>query len=171
MEGHPFDADVLHHVETYLVDRIRWDQDNISRVDRRLVDQLAYVAFSLLELEAPASLPLPETMDTYMIGDRSLADWHQWLTTEDGEDVGHFGTGGSRYGATASQCAYWAIAGEVVYVHSVGLPDDIQSSLDHAMGLAVNDSDAVGEMVRDNLWLIPNDLAEKLDWERFEWKG
>lgn len=109
--------------------------------------------------------PQPETMDTYRLGDRTLAEWHQLLTTDRGQDIGHLQVPASRYGRTTSQAAYWALAGEVAYLYANGEANDLAASLDFMMGLAVNDHADLGELVRDHLWTLPQDLADQLDWE------
>lgn len=112
----------------------------------------------------------PETIHTYMLGDRSLADWHAWLTTDatTGEDTGHLQAPGSRYGRTSRDCAYWAVAAETVYAHANGVEDDLEGSFEFCMGLVVNDNVEIADMIREYLWVLPDDLKEQLDWGRIE---
>ena len=70
-------------------------------------------------------LPEQTSLDDYRLHGRSLQQWHQWLTTdpETGEDQRHLRTFSS-YGSTSDDCAYWAIAAELVYTAEYGENSD-----------------------------------------------
>lgn len=106
----------------------------------------------------------PESLGAFQLGDRSLADWHRWLTTdaETGEDMGHLATPGSRYGRTSDRVAYWALAGGVVLEHANGEADETYEALEHFMGLAVNDDPSVAEVALDYWDILPLRLTNEL---------
>jgi hypothetical protein len=113
-------------------------------------------------------LPSPETMDTYRLGERSLREWHKWLTTDpSGRDTGHLDTPGSRYGRTSTDCAWWAVAAQVVYSHASGTDemDELEVSVDWLQGLAVNDHEDIGTLVREWAWVLPSDLKDELGYQ------
>ena len=60
-------------------------------------------------------LAQPSGLDTQLIGDRSLRDWHTWLNTDPrtGESTAHLDCPGSRYGRESAECAWWASATEL----------------------------------------------------------
>jgi hypothetical protein len=111
--------------------------------------------------------PPAPTMETYTLGDRTLAEWHKWLTTDPraGEDTGGLAAPGSRYGRTSRECGYFAIAAQVVYAHANGIEsqEDLEASLDWLMGLAINSHEDIGILVREWDWVLPEDLREQLD--------
>lgn len=115
--------------------------------------------------EQPHDQPDQENLETYQLGDRTLQQWHDWLTTDrtTGEPSGHLDAPGSRYGSTSDDCAWWAIAVECVYAESNGLPDEPEESMDFAMGLVVNDSSEVETMLRDRWFAVPDALKEKVE--------
>lgn len=106
----------------------------------------------------------PDSLEAFQLGDRSLADWHRWLTTDakTGEDTGHLATPGSRYGRTSDRVAYWALAGGVVLEHANGEADETSAALEHFMGLAVNDDPSVAEVVWDFWDILPLGLTSEL---------
>lgn len=106
-------------------------------------------------------------LDTYTIGDRSLRDWHRFLTTDkDGTYFGdQYSVPASRYGRTAADCAWYALAIECVYVDANGEPDDLEASLDYSMGLCVNDNDSVMQLLREHTHAIPIEVLEHLELE------
>lgn len=109
------------------------------------------------------SQPPPSELETYQLEGRSLNDWHRWLTTDfNGKPAGHLRTPGSRYGRNSDDCAWWALAAEVVYIEANG-PDDVEAGLDGLMGLAVNDHDDIGTLVYDYWHVIPPALQAMLD--------
>jgi hypothetical protein len=64
--------------------------------------------------------------------------------------AGHLGTPGSRYGRTSADCAPVAYRAACVYRDANG--DEINEDLlDHLMGLTVNDSDGIEEILVDAL--------------------
>lgn len=77
-----------------------------------------------------------------------------------GEPTGHLRCPCSRYGRTGEDVAPWAVA--FALIHETDDGDDA-AAVDWAMGLAVNDSDAVVALVADNWDAVPADLAELLD--------
>jgi len=110
-------------------------------------------------------IPSRYTLDTYMLGDYSLRDWHHALTTDDkGKPTGGLACPVSRYGRTATDCAYWAIAAEVIYVDSNGLSeaDDLAADIELAMGLVVNDHPDIAGLVRDYGYALPMALRKML---------
>ncbi len=115
--------------------------------------------------------PQRETIHTYMLGERSLHDWHAYLTTDrqTGTSTSSFRTMGNRYGYTAGEVAWWAVAAEAVYVHANGLNEEIQDSIDYCMGLVVNDNVEIADIVREYKWALPDDLVEQLDWRRVDY--
>ena len=108
-------------------------------------------------------LPEPEeSLRSVEVHGKSLAEWHKWLTTdtETGEPTGHLQAPCSRYGRNGDECAWWAIACELIYVSANGADDEPETSLDFYMGFAVNDSEQVAYMVDDYYYAIPDCLRE-----------
>lgn len=96
---------------------------------------------------------------------RSLRDWHNELThSPEGEPQGHLLCPTSRYGRTADENAYWAIASELIHIED-DEENNVLTGLTWFMSLCVNDSEEVLALVRDNWWSIPEALREHLDYE------
>jgi hypothetical protein len=109
-------------------------------------------------------LPQPETLDTIQLDGRSLSQWHAYLTTDEtGADAGHLTVPCSRYGRTSDECAYWAIALEIIYVEANGEDHHTTAALDYLMELVVNDHDDPAELVRDYGYCLPGALVEVLE--------
>ena len=108
--------------------------------------------------------PLPETLDTELLHGRSLADWHRWLVTDEvtGEDMSHLAAPCSRYGRNADECAWWAVAAEVIYVHAKGGDDEAEVALSYLMSLAVNDHGDLAELVDEYWYAVPDALKQQL---------
>ena len=118
---------------------------------------------------APDSPELSTEVDqlsTIISHDKSLADWHKWLTVDQrtGESHGHDAVPCSRYGDNGEECAWYAIACEVVYCEANGenSDDDPKAGLDHYMSLAVNDHDDIATLLHEYDYTIPSALREKL---------
>lgn len=119
-------------------------------------------------MEEKERLSIPAELDHYILGGRSLQDWHDFLTTDhyNGQPAGHLETPGSRYGSTANQAAWWAIAGYAAYSYATGDDHEAAQNMDHFMGMAVNDVPLLAELVKDFRWVVPTELDGMLDWER-----
>lgn len=111
--------------------------------------------------------PTSETIDTYLIGTRTMAEWHAWLTHDQrtGRDSSDDAVPCSRYGTTAAQTAWWAIALGAVYQHGNGPADDDEAAMDWYQELAVNDADDVLTLVKDFEYVLPADLKQRIDLE------
>lgn len=108
------------------------------------------------------------TLHNVILHDRSLAAWHKWLTTdiETGEPTGHLQAPASRYGRNGDDCAWFAIACEVIYANANGAPDDPEASLDFYQGLVVNDHDDVARLVIEYYFALPDPLRAVIGtWE------
>lgn len=104
-----------------------------------------------------------DPLDTVLLHNRSLRDWHRHLTTNaDGEPTGHLLCPTSRYGRTADDNAWWAIAAEAVYESALGDEGEPTESLEYLMGLAVNDSVDIATLVADYWFVIPAVLHAQL---------
>lgn len=111
----------------------------------------------------------PDPLATYELHYRTLRGWHLWLTMDPdterftGEDL----VPCSRYGRTGNDCAYWAIACECIYVDANGRndDDDPREAMDFYMSLAVNDSDEVLDLVRENWHAVPDVLKPYLEYD------
>lgn len=108
--------------------------------------------------------PTPNPLDTEMLGDRSLQAWHQWLCTDQatGEPTGQLAVPASRYGRNGSDCAWFAIAVECVYLHANGESDNPEGAMDVSLGWAVNDSDFIEPFLREYEYAIPDALKREL---------
>lgn len=119
----------------------------------------------------PAELPPdPETLDTYVVAEKSLRQWHRWLcmNPDTGRDESHLLTPGSRYGSRALDTAWFAIAAGTVYLEHASYEDAqvaFESALDTYQGLAVNDNPEVAEMIAENWYVIPDCLRDQLGGE------
>jgi hypothetical protein len=115
--------------------------------------------------------PPQSVLETYVVDGRSLADWHTYLTTdrETGEPNGYLQTPGSKYGSTADECAWWAVAAHSTYAYlqgAVGEEYDAEQSMEIFMELAVNDDWTLVHLVREMHGVLPSELVDMLDWER-----
>ena len=120
------------------------------------------VGYAMKE-RAPGSV-----LDRYVLGERSLAGWHEFLTTDPatGEPTGHLETPMSRYGRDAATTAWWATAAQVTYSHATCEDQTTAESINYFMGLAVNDDRTLYELVETFREAVPAELTEQLDWER-----
>lgn len=111
----------------------------------------------------------PDPLDELQLHGRSVRQWHHWLTTDEdtGEPHGDDMVPCSRYGRDGTECAWWALACEAVYVEANGenSDEDPSAALTYYLGLAVNDHESVLELVRDYWYAIPNELKAYLDYE------
>ena len=117
-------------------------------------------------------LPRSESvLETYIVDGRSLGDWHRYLTTnkETGEPNGYLRTPGSKYGSTADECAWWAVAAHSTYTYlqgAVGEEYDAEESMELFMELAVNNHWGLVHLVREMKGVLPSELVDMLDWDR-----
>src|SRR5215207_1467653 len=104
-------------------------------------------------------------LETYTLGDRSLLDWHDYLTTdvETGEPTGHLAVPSSRYGRIADETAWWAIAAQGAFTYASGVDSTNQEFLDYFMGLTVNDDPSVYGLVKEFKSVMPTELIDQLD--------
>jgi hypothetical protein len=79
-------------------------------------------------------------------------------------------TPGSRYGRDATDCAPWAVACHLIYVDANGEEGEVSDSLDYYMGLAVNDSDGVEELVREHYHVLEDTELSHLIGEVLQWE-
>lgn len=105
----------------------------------------------------------PASLESLRFYDKSLAEWHAWLT---GVHETVVGAGPlkrpNRYGQTGGDCAYWAIACELIDVAAVGRSDDPEAEMLHLMRMALEDAPDLAVMV-DECWdRLPAALLEKL---------
>jgi len=111
--------------------------------------------------------PKPESsLDTIMLDGRSLSEWHQFLTTgkHSGLPTGHLEVPASRYGRTANEVAWYAVAAGLVQAQHVDDSETAQA-LDFLMNLAVNDHQDIADMVTEGWESLPPKLQEQL------WQG
>jgi hypothetical protein len=113
-------------------------------------------------------LELAPELETYFIGGRSVSAWHEFLTTDHytGLPNGHESVPASRYGRTASEAAWWAIAAHAAYTYATGDDNEPEQSLDYFMSLAANDEPSVYGLVSEFRWVIPTELDGILDWDQ-----
>lgn len=105
-----------------------------------------------------------DPLEAIEVHGESLRYWHKWLTTDEdtGEYTGHLLAPGSRYGRNAEDCAWWAVAAETIYVDANGNDDAPKLSLGYFMGLAVNDSEHLADMVLEYWHAVPRPLRRML---------
>jgi hypothetical protein len=110
----------------------------------------------------------PNELDTYKLGGQTIREWHQFLTTDHytGQPIGYQEVPASRYGRTADETAWWAIAAHAAYGYATGDDTDTAQSMDHMMSLAVNDDPSVAELITQFRWVVPDELDGMLDWDR-----
>lgn len=88
--------------------------------------------------------------------DVSEGEMLEYLETE-----GDLQCPGSRYGTRTSTCAPWAVAMQLIYWDANGGGDaPLSDSLDHFMGLVVNDHDDVLTLVADNIHALEGSDVE-----------
>jgi hypothetical protein len=115
-----------------------------------------------------ARLEVAPELDTYILGSRSLTNWHDFLTTDHytGQPNGHLPVPCSRYGRDGSESAWWAIAAQAAYSYATGQDEDLEQGMDHFMSLAVNDDPSLMSLVSEFRCVVPTELDEKLDWDQ-----
>ena len=102
------------------------------------------------------SLPNPEVEQATLYG-KTNEQWHDELTGDD------LDTPGSRYGRTASDCAWWTVASMHGFIQAGGyVEDDPQLHAEFLMGLAVNDADDIAELVMDHWHELPEEVRAQL---------
>ena len=116
--------------------------------------------------QLPRSVP-----ELYMVDGRSLKSWPDYLTTDkqSGDYNGYLETPGIKYGSTADECAWWAVAAHSTYTYlrgAVGEEFDAEQSMEIFMELAVNNDWTLVHLVRDMQGVLPRDLVNMLDWDR-----
>lgn len=106
-----------------------------------------------------------DSLRTHQLFDRSLAEWHKWLTEDgEGEPTGYLATPCSRFGRNGDECAWWAVACAAIYEDANGDAGvEPELLIDGYMGDAVNDSDGVLELVRTYYYAIPECLKPLLE--------
>jgi hypothetical protein len=115
-----------------------------------------------------ARLEVVNELDTYILGGRSLTDWHDFLTTDHytGQPNGHEAVTGSRYGRDGSEAALWAIAAQAAYSYATRRDEDMEQGMDHFMSLAANDDPSLVILISEFRWVVPTELDEMLDWDQ-----
>jgi hypothetical protein len=113
--------------------------------------------------------PQPQSaLDTYMIGDRSLRQWHHQLThDQDDNYTGDLATL-NHYAPNGISAAWVALAMECITTDANGEPDDPAASLDNLMGLVVNNSSECAVLIAEFRHLIPEALLERMDIDEIE---
>lgn len=108
-----------------------------------------------------------ETLDTWRLGERSLAEWHSYLCTdhESGEPTGHLIVPASRYGRFTNEVAWFPIAAVIIYEHANGPDEDVAGSLDALMEMAVNDHPDLEQLLKDYAYALPECLREHVELE------
>lgn len=91
-----------------------------------------------------------------VIEGRTLEEWHKHLTGDD------LDCPGSRYGRTASACAWWPIATLHIFEQYTEITSSVEEFFDAEMRLVVNDYDSPEELVRENLAVVPRAILERL---------
>lgn len=107
-----------------------------------------------------------DPMEIHRLGDRSLGEWHRWLThNEQGEFTGRDATPNSRYGDTGYEVAWWALAYELSYIELGGVhdsPEEYEAGVEAAMSAAVNDEGYVAAWISLAWNHLPSSLQNKL---------
>lgn len=108
--------------------------------------------------------PTPEFVDDYLLDGRPLSYWHTYLVTDEqsGEDISGAWTY-SRYAQTVADCAWYAVAAEIVYQAESACTADqahdrTRAGLAFMMSLVVNDHEDISALLRDH----PDDIPDCL---------
>lgn len=104
---------------------------------------------------SPERFTPPQDPETTVVG-RSLDDWHQTLTGDD------LAVPCSRYGRSASEVAWWAVALLVIYEASGAVAEDADAISDFAMSLVINDCADVALMISEHWSDVPREVQEQL---------
>lgn len=158
------DGPFSHLSDEQLIRRIErapdfgYDDESVE-LDRRLKPQRRAWRWS-----GDFHRPHVEVYEQAVIYDKTTEEWHEQLTTdEEGKPTGHLATPGSRYGRTASDCAWWAVAALSAYE-----TDDLEDAelfVDHAMSRAVNDDAEVLSFIREYQDRIPREVIDRIKLE------
>lgn len=100
----------------------------------------------------------PELRETKLYG-RTSAEWHDVLTGDD------LATPASRYGRSASGCAWWAVAALHADAEFGGAADEPEMAASYYMSAAVNDHPAVEGLVKEARQAIPDEVWKQLELE------
>ena len=101
--------------------------------------------------------------DPYVLGTRTIPEWHHHLTTSpDGIPEGHLACPGSRYGSTSDEAAWFAIGLAAVYANANGVDEEFEGTVDRCMSLCVNDSPEPAELILDHWFAMPRELKEQI---------
>jgi hypothetical protein len=114
--------------------------------------------------------PPPKDVHSYMLGDHSLYRWHLAICSDErtGADMRWTTIPPTHYGTIKSEAAWWALAVGTILEAAGGVePDEIPQALTTVLGMILDDDPEPGRIVHDSLFLLPADLADKLDWERY----
>ncbi|NQD42375.1 hypothetical protein [Glutamicibacter halophytocola] len=97
---------------------------------------------------------------------KTVHEWHELVTsTPEGEPSGHLRTPSSRYGYTAEECGWWAVAALSIYEKHYGEPDEASLFLEFIMSQVVNDDEQVGGLIAEYQESIPEEILEHLQIE------
>lgn len=107
--------------------------------------------------------PQPETLESVTLNGRSLQAWHDWLTTDRETELrtGSLLVPCSRYGRNGRECAWFALAAQAVVVDDLA-DDDPEASLEHLMGLVVNDHDDIAGLLAEHYHAVPEPLRQMI---------
>jgi hypothetical protein len=115
--------------------------------------------------------PPKESIYTKYLAHRTLQEWYEHINTHrvSGDDLSGLRIIPNRYGRTHGEAAWWTIAAAVVIEHANGSIEEPDVTVENLFIGVVNDSPYAAAMVRDYLWVVPEDLQAKLDWEQVGW--
>lgn len=96
----------------------------------------------------------------------TVHEWHELVTsTPEGEPGGHLRTPSSRYGYTAEECGWWAVAALSIYEKHYGEPDEAALFLEFIMSQVVNDDEQVIDLISEYRDAIPEEVLDHLQIE------
>lgn len=102
----------------------------------------------------------------YQFMGESLDHWHRQAVTGPTRDEfePHLATPCSRYGRTAGDVAWYAVAALVVVEDEAGLENQTEAiiELEFCMGWAVNDHPGIAQMLTRSWTVLPEELTEHL---------
>jgi hypothetical protein len=113
--------------------------------------------------------PRPDSINEHRLGEATLAQWYQFVCRYPGVhlDLSAVPIPGNRYGRTIGEAAWWSVAAALVHAEAEYDLGDLSQTIYGIHVQILEDDPGPGLAVRDVLALLPEDLADKLDWERY----
>lgn len=106
--------------------------------------------------------PPPAEMGTFMLDGKPLGYWLGWMCFTEGYLNLDSPVPDNRYGDTAEEVAYHALAARLVMNEMYGEPDDMEDAVDATMLMAINGDSSIARMIIGFSAKVPAFLLERI---------